>query len=243
MTLLEQQLAHGRVYRRLAVHQRRRDRARAAIETMRRLAPRSYLSLSLGKQSTIVAHLLSTIDPTIPSYFLASSESWDLHDFARVIAEFRARWPIRLTIVQTDRWGEAATWQDARTAGRGDLEHVADRDGPWDGWYGGLARDESRTRKIALSMRSDAGHQDVYHYTHGGYRCSPLASWELPDLAAYIDEFDLPLLSAYHRGGLQVRTTARITGRMLRQGGATSAGDVLGWNALLARFPEISVWR
>lgn len=240
---LAQELAHGRVYRRLAVHQRRRDRAMAAIETMRAKGPHAYLSLSWGKQSLIVAHMLYQVDPVIPSYFLASSESWHLHDFARVMREFLARWPLRHTVVQTDRWREASSWQAARISGRGDLQHIADRDGPWDGWYGGLAREESRTRRIALSMRSDSGHPDVYHYVDGTYRCSPLAAWELPDLAAYIDEFDLPLLRAYHQHGLATRTTARITGRMLTQGGAITSGDVSGWNALLAQFPELSIWK
>jgi len=240
---LAQELAHGRVYRRLRVHQSRRARARDAIAVMREKAPRSYLSLSWGKQSLIVAHMLYVLDPTIPSYFLASSESWGLHNFADVIAAFCDRWPLKHTIVQTDRWADAPSWQAARLSGRGDLQAVADRDGPWDGWYGGLAREESRTRRIALSMRSDSGHPDVYHYVDGTYRCSPLAAWELPDLAAYIDEFDLPLLAAYHRGGLAVRTTARITGRMLTQGGASTAGDVSAWNALLAQFPELAIWR
>lgn len=240
---LAQELAHGRLYRRLAIHQRRRARARAAIETMRANAPHSYLSLSWGKQSLIVAHMLHQIDPTIPSYFLASSESWHLHNFAEIIEAFCARWPIRHTIVQTDRWKDATQWQQARLSGRGDLQAIADADGPWDGWYGGLARDESRVRRIALSMRSDSGHPDVYHYVDGRYRCSPLAAWELPDLAAYIDEFDLPLLRAYHQHGLATRTTARITGRMLSQGGAATAGQVTGWNHLLARFPELSIWR
>jgi 3'-phosphoadenosine 5'-phosphosulfate sulfotransferase (PAPS reductase)/FAD synthetase len=247
MTMLERQLAHGRVYRRLAVHQRRRARASAAIETMRAVAPHAYCSLSWGKQSIIVAHMLYLVDPTIPCFFLASSESWALHNFREVIDAFLARWPVRLTIVQTDRWSGVADWQEAKRRGQQDLQRVAghriaDEPGEWQGWYGGLARDESRARRIALSMRSDSGHPDVYHYRHGGYRCSPLASWTLPDLAAYLDEFDLPLLRIYHEQGLAARSTARITGRMVRQGGAIG-GDVSGWNHLLNRFPEISVWR
>lgn len=240
MGKLSQQFAHGRVYRRLAVHQRRRDRARAAIETMRCLAPHSYLSLSWGKQSIVVAHMLYQIDPTIPSLFLASSESWILHDFRRVIETFTARWPIPHTVIQTDRWADAASWAAAKRAGEGDLQHLGDA---YQGWYGGLAREESRTRRIALSQRSTTGHPDVYQYRDGRYRCSPVAAWAIPDLAAYIDEYDLPLLATYHQHGLEARTTARITGRMVRAGGARTAGDVSAWNALTARFPELGVWR
>lgn len=244
-TLLQRQLRDGRLYGRLAQHRRRRESAAAGIAAMREVAPNSYVSLSWGKQSIVVAHMLYQVAPGTPMYFLASWESWAMHDFERVIDIFCRRWPINLRIVQTDHVsGTDRSWKEARDAGDDDLASMTPRE-RWDGWYWGLAKDESRFRRLSLSTTWDGQpHPTILRYSDGRLRCCPLANWTLLDLAAYIGEHDIPLLSAYHEGGLEARTTARLTKRAAEAGGvaAIRRRDVAAFNRLCARFPELRVY-
>lgn len=247
MTILDEQLEAGRLYARLAVHRRRRDFALAGIEAMRQLAPNSYLSLSWGKQSIILAHMLYQLQPSLPMYFLASGESWIIHNYAEVIEQFTARWPINLRIVQTDHVfdGSNLSWTESRKRGQRDLQSMCDP-AEWDGWYWGLAKHESKGRRMTLSATWDGQpHPTIYRYSGewaaGKYRCCPLMHWGVMDIAAYVAAYDIPLLDAYHTHGLETRTTARVTGKTTYYGGvsAIKRADLEAFNRLCARFPEL----
>lgn len=234
---------------------------------MQEIAPRAYVSLSFGKQSLILAHMLYGMAPETPMYFLASSETWLMHDYAAVIASFLERWPVRLTIVQTNhaaldidapiawlseqhssiRWemrppgSPTWTWKESRDAGDRDLQEMVERT-DFDGWYWGLAKEESRARAITLSTRwKGQPHPAIFRYTGGKYRCCPLMHWRVDDLAAYIATHDLPLLDAYRRQGLEARTVARLTRRALANGFAVAGRhyNLAMLNALATRFPEV----
>ena len=118
---------------------------------MRELAPNAYLSLSFGKQSICLAHMLYQIDSSFPMFFLASGETWIIHDYEKVIDEFISRWPINLTIVQTDH-GAEKSWLESLEAGHRDLQTMCVRE-EWDGWYWGLSKDESFKRRLTLSVQ------------------------------------------------------------------------------------------
>lgn len=243
MTIFEQQMEQGRLHARLDTYKRKLDYALAGIEAMRALAPRSYLSLSWGKQSIVLAHMLYHIQPDIPMYFLASGESFLIHNFEQVIDEFTARWPVNLHIVRRDHVydGQNLDWQASRDAGERDLQTMVNRE-DWDGWYWGLAKDESRDRRITLSLRWDGQpHPTIFRYTDGKYRCCPLANWTVLDLAAYISTHDIPLLDQYKELGLHTRTTARITRKAAECGGVLDLKrkDMSAFNRLCERFPEL----
>lgn len=247
MVILDEQLSAGRLHARLPLHRRRRDFALEGIAAMRRVAPRSYLSLSWGKQSIVLAHMLYQVEPSLPMYFLASGESWLIHNYAEVIEQFTARWPIQLHIVQTDHVfdGQGLDWAASRAAGKRDLQTMCDP-ADWEGWYWGLAKMESKGRRFTLSARYDGQpHPSIYRYSGewatGKYRCCPLMHWGLLDLAAYIAEHDIPLLDAYHTHGLGTRTTARVTGMTADYAGvsAIKQTSLEAFNRLCARFPEL----
>lgn len=234
---------------------------------MQEIAPRAYVSLSFGKQSLILAHMLYGMAPETPMYFLASSETWLMHDYAAVIASFLERWPVRLTIVQTNhaaldidapiawlseqhssiRWemrppgSPTWTWKESRDAGDRDLQEMVERT-DFDGWYWGLAKEESRARAITLSTRwKGQPHPAIFRYTDGKYRCCPLMHWKTVDLAAYIATHDLPMLDAYRIDGLDTRTTARIRRRPVENGvmGQIRRYNGDSFNRLIDRFPEL----
>jgi len=243
MTEFEQQLEQGNVYSRLDVYKRKLAFALEGIEAMRKLAPLSYLSLSFGKQSIVLAHMLYHIEPTMPMYFLASGESFIIHNFEQVIEQFKSRWDINLTIVQRDHVfdGVDKTWQQSRDEGKGDLESMCKRE-DWEGWYWGLAKDESKARRFTLSKRWDCQpHPTIFQYSDGKYRCCPIMNWKVLDLAAYISTYGIPVLEQYHRMGLQSRTTARITRKAAENGGVLEVKqtNVTAFNRLCARFPEL----
>lgn len=264
---LERELFSGRMYARTNYHKARRKFAYEAIRAMLKLGERFHVSLSFGKQSLVVAHMLYRTAPEMPMLFLASSESWLMHDFADVIDRFLSRWPINLTIVQTNNaaldisaavadlsrrqpsihWrfkppGDPGwTWKQSRDYGQHDLQDMTDR-GQFDGWFWGLAKEESRNRRITLSLQWDGQpHPAIYRYGDGKYRCCPLANWQALDLAAYIATHDLPMLDAYRRQGLSARTTARVTRKAAEQGFMSLSRhyNMQVVNHLCARFPEL----
>lgn len=239
----EIQMAAGRDYAQLRSFRNRLQFALDGITTMREIAPHSYASISFGKQSICLAHMLYQIEPTLPMFFLASGESWIIHNFAEVIDSFVSRWPINLTIVQTDHVfdGQNLDWQANRDAGQNDLQNMCDRR-EWDGWYWGLAKEESTQRYFTLSRKWEGQpHPTIFRYTDGKYRCCPLMNWTLMDLAAYISIHGLPILELYHKHGLQMRTTARVTRMMAEEGGVAYLNNVdqEAFNRLCARFPEL----
>lgn len=243
MNVFEQQMEQGRLYMQLSERRRKLDFARAGIEAMRQLAPHAYASISFGKQSICLAHMLYQVEPEIPMFFLASWESFAMYDYEHVIAEFTSRWPINLTIVQADNvtGNDGMTWKQTRDLGQNDLQSMCQR-ADWDGWYWGLSKEESQGRRRTLSVRWDGQpHLSIFRYKDGKYRCCPLMNWSILDIAAYMQEHGIPLLDVYQRFGLEIRTTARITRNAAELGGVAYLKQ-LGTerlNRLAARFPEL----
>jgi 3'-phosphoadenosine 5'-phosphosulfate sulfotransferase (PAPS reductase)/FAD synthetase len=236
-TFKEQMLA-GRVYQRSAVRSRKLMHAVEGVKSMLLVAPRSYVSISFGKQSLCVAHMVYLLAPHMPMFFLASDETWHMYDYRAVIDAFTARWPINLQIVQTNRLFDAPSWKAARDSGDRDLQDMCSR-ADWDGWYWGLAKDESPVRAKTCSMCCEL-HPTIYRYVDGKLRCCPIQDWSIYDLAAYIGEHDIPLLNIYKRFGLHMRTTARITKKAQRMGGGwLRATNSAGYRKLVNQFEEL----
>lgn len=239
-----EQMAIGRIHAKSYAHGKAMAFARSGISAMLNIAPRSYVSLSFGKQSLCVAHMVYVAAPETPMFFLASDETWHLYDYAEVMESFLSRWPIKLTVVQTHRWADGEDWSDARAAGDRDLQTMVDRM-QWDGWFWGLSIDESRQRKLTLLGANHQGtpHPSIFRYTDGKLRCCPLMRWSIDDLSAYISTHDLPMLNIYRRYGLTQRTTARVTKKMLRNQGMALARmcNSAGFRRIVDRFPEVNV--
>jgi 3'-phosphoadenosine 5'-phosphosulfate sulfotransferase (PAPS reductase)/FAD synthetase len=244
MNIFDAQMAEGRLHRRLPMFAQRLSFAQDGIAAMLVAAPRLYVSISFGKQSLCLAHMVFHVAPETPMHFLASEETWHLYDYAAVIQQFRARWPINLTIHQTARLSGAASWKDARDAGDLDLQSMCPRN-YFDGWFWGLACEESPQRKKTLlaGYGQETAHPSIFRYADGKLRCCPLMHWQTIDLAAYIGEHDIPLLSIYRRFGLQKRTTARVTKKMLRNQGMALARmtNSAGFRRIVDQFPEVNI--
>jgi 3'-phosphoadenosine 5'-phosphosulfate sulfotransferase (PAPS reductase)/FAD synthetase len=233
----EEQLEYGRLHAKLPLYKNRVESANTAIAAMQELAANSYLSLSFGKQSLVLAHLLFQVCPSVPCYFLASDESWILHNYAQVIQEFCGRFPINLTIVNSSHvWSNDFDWEESRASGDKDLQKMTGNQ-EFEGWYWGLTAEESKARAITLSSNQRPG---IYEYKSGKFRCCPLWNWGLADLAAYIATHNLPMLEIYHRLGLTARTTARLTKKAAQWGlSDLKRSNLEAFQVLCDRFPTL----
>lgn len=243
MDILSRQIETGRLY---AKTHRFQEHARITIQSLSRffiLIKEPYLSLSFGKQSIILAHMIYQIRPQTRMLFLRSWESYYLHNYEEVIDKFTQRFPINLTVVYKDNvsWNEWS-WKITRDYGQSDIQVMGDENYPnWDGVIMGLSKDESVARRITCSKHNTPW-RTIFQYTNGRYRCTPIQFWDQNDLLAYIATNDIPLLSAYHWQGIQTRTTARITRNCAEMNGLIDLKhrNISNYNIIVRRFPELS---
>ncbi len=192
---LSKQLNEGRIYSRLPQFRRKLEQARLDIFYALSLG-KGYVSLSWGKQSTVLAHMIYGLSADTACVFWKNPTSSDLNNFDQVRDTFMARWPVRYVEFQegdTDLPGNGRAYMK-----NNGLSVV----------FMGLVSDESLARKYSLGKASV---HNCFRYASGYLRCCPLRKWKIMDIAAYVSLYDLPLLETYHRYGLEARTSAGLT--------------------------------
>lgn len=223
-------------------HHNKVTRSMGIIAAALSLASMPYVAFSCGKDSSVLAHMVHLVKPSVPLRFLSSGETRLVHDVDTVIDYFRGQGAaveeINIDRIWTDEWKDA-TWTEQRKAGRGDL---ATLNGGYDLVFMGLRKEESRKREISLNRcRSDGYPSYTYRYTNADMvRCCPLADWTTVDIAAYICSRDMPVLDWYNYQGIEARTTARLTGDAVRQNVLVyiKHKEPGAFDRLAARFPE-----
>lgn len=239
-----------RLYAKLPVFARRLEEARGIISGALKHMRRPYVAFSCGKDSSVLAHLVLQIAPSVPLRFLSSGETRLIHNVDEVLGYFAALGAdiqeINIDRVFSEEWKDA-TWTEQRKAGKRDLELLNDR--RFDGIFMGLRMQESRHRLISLSRSQTPGLPPFcYRYQAGRrqdmIRCCPLARWQTEDVGAYLVEHGIPYLYWYDYQGFEGRTTARLTGDAVRQGALfwIKKHDPDKWGVLLRRFPEFSLY-
>lgn len=239
-TLLATELLTGKIYAKTRERKEKLDFAIAGVHALLNVCQRVYVSLSFGKQSSCLAHMVFKIKPQIPMYFLASDETWHMYNYQEVIDKFCKKWPIDLHIVQTHHFFNTKTWKEGRDEGDQDIQKMCARE-DFDGWFWGLAKEESFARKLTCSKNNTKIHPTIFRYTDNKLRGTPLQDWGIDDLAAYIYEYDIPLLNIYEKYGLKQRTTARIT-KKCRDFGANTlwrTTNSQGFRTLVDKHREI----
>jgi len=191
MNLLERQLSEGHMLAKLPQYKRKEQKAIRDIRQMFRVAPRSYLALSWGKQSIIVAHMIFRIAVRVACVHWSNPNAERLADFTATRDTFLSRFLLDYT-----------EFPEGDTDLKGNGKRYMQQQG-LTGVLMGLAAEESNGRKYTLKQ----GKETIMQYRDGTWRGCPLADWIVPDLAAYIATYNLPLLRPYRRYGLQVRTS------------------------------------
>ena len=218
------------VYAQRSLHQARLDQAQSILSDGLRACTRPYVACSFGKDSAVLLHLATALQPGIPVRFLRWTETEYLDRYDAVIAAWQERVPVlNLTILDLDR----VSVDDAVRDRWQQVEQMA----PTDGYLIGIRAEESGERRMTLRT-----HGPVYRRVDGVWRIAPLAWWSTWDIAAACLVYDLPLLDAYAADGMTTRTSSRVpraahgirANAMVR----LKARDMAGYNALRALYPH-----
>ncbi len=241
MNLLKNELQAGLIFSKTKSYKKKMENAKQDLQTFFSLCKNPYLALSWGKQSIILAHMIYQIKPDTLMLFLRSWESYLLHNFEETIKAFPFKINYREHFKDNVSWN-TKTWQETRDMGSKDLQNMAEECFPeWDGVVMGLSKNESFARRLTCSIKNTK-YRSVFKYKDGRYRCTPIQDWQNNDLAAYISENKITLLSTYKRTGLKGRTTARITRNNAEMNGLVELKkeNINNYNLIVARFPELT---
>lgn len=230
--------------------QKKVDYAKGIIKQTLEISQKPYVAFSCGKDSSVLADMVLSIDKTVPLRFLSSGETRIIHDVDTVIDYFKNQGAtieeINIDRVFSDDWKDA-TWTEQRKAGNKDLQSLTGDS--HDCIFMGLRKEESKPREISLTRCRTEGYPAyTYKYMQGAnagvIRCCPLATWTTSDIAAYIVANGLPTLDWYKTLGIEGRTTARLTGDAVRQNVMVYIKNKNpdGYNKLIKRFPELKLY-
>lgn len=191
MSILDVQLKQGLVYSGLPQFKNKVEYAKRDIVAMLDKFPRSYVSVSWGKQSIILAHLVWCIDKTIPAVHWGGEDSDLIGDFENVKQQFLSRYPMEyVEMIRETKLREAIL----------EFEKV----NSYQGAFIGLCAYESKGRTYTIK---NSNWNNIFIRKDGTARSCPLGLWTQDDIAAYLAINQLPLLSPYHRFGLDIRTS------------------------------------
>lgn len=180
-----------------------------SIQEIRRFASakRCYVSVSGGKDSTVLWHLAWRTGLLLPVRFLATEPLVD--PYCRdVLAELQRRWPMDFREHINHAWRDTEGMHASGTFEAG-LRAIRKETGT-DRYILGLRAEESGIRK--MSMRH-LGLSTVN-------ACRPLGWWTVADVFAYMALHDLPVHPNYAMlgGGRWIREHLRVAFLTLRHG-------------------------
>ncbi len=236
------------LWAKMSQYQRKLDKTVENVKEMLSISKNPYVALSCGKDSSVMADMVLSIDSAIKCRFISSGETRIVHNVDEVMDYFRQRYnadveEINIDRVFSDEWKDAE-FDEQRKAGRRDIQNI-DNSG-YDGVFMGLRKDESRGRKITLSVHHSEGlPNNMYRYNgRAFYRMCPLADWKTEDIGAYLTVNKIPTLDWYNEYGFDSRTTARITGDAVRQNVLfyIHIHNPAGYQKLIQRFPELRIY-
>lgn len=143
----------------------------------------STISISWGKDSTVLLHLCQRIKPDIIATHFYHPERDLIANFSVVENQYLALYPTNLSTIILE----------------GDhLPNKVNKVKLWETYpvnFIGLRKNESKNRKITILQNGL-----LYQYKEKGYRCCPLGFWNDMDIWAYIFYYNLPYLSIYDKG-------------------------------------------
>lgn len=236
------------IWSKMPQYKRRIDQAKSEIAEMLLISKRPYIAFSCGKDSSVLADIVLSQNPSIPCRFICSGETRIVHNVDSVISHFKNKYNANIEEIFIDRvfseeW-KNASFDEQRKAGRKDIQSIDNKQ--YDGVFMGLRKDESRGRKISLSFHKDENlPANMYQYKKRPfYRMCPLADWKTEDIGAYIVSNHIPILNWYQEYGFESRTTARLTGDAVRQNVIfyIHKTNLAGYQKLIERFPELRIY-
>jgi phosphoadenosine phosphosulfate reductase len=215
-----------------------------------------YISMSFGKDSIVMAHLLLSLDTTLPLVYVDCGKWDEWPDTPRVKREFLNRFPCNLTevaapsIISAFRSGGFFVQEEEETPamrkahvsynrafGKA-LDQTAYQRG-YDGAFIGLRAEESNNRRRLAAMRGSF----YFVKTRRLWACYPLMYWTGKDVWAHIVQHELPYNELYDRdpvGRERARNGAMFGTRSARYGRILRIMKMYPnrFNQFIREFPE-----
>lgn len=155
-----------------------------------------YCSVSWGKDSVVLAHLVRMVDPSIPLVHFRSDENKYPHD-VDVQNHYLEVWP-------TTYHDWVVTWPQRGRADWVQRERLVKEKLGTDRCFLGIRADESDHRRLSC----------LVHGISTNRKCRPLAWWRVDDVFAYLAQNNLPVHPNYAMlgGGRWERNQLRVSG-------------------------------
>lgn len=225
----------ARLHARTNLYQRRLIAAREIIRQAIMLQLPSYVSLSGGKDSTVVYALVREVAPGLPAVW--SDDEWWLPETMEYIQRLQASGAnvrqIRTNVQHTDWFTVSGDYNG--------IQDYAAQQG-WQLVYLGLRQEESAARRVHLRTLGPL----FCAKSDGVWHCNPLSTWTWQDTWAYILSEGIDYNRAYDRleeigvSPEHQRIGPLAVERVLQYGQMTILRR--GWpelyNRFVARYPE-----
>lgn len=237
---------------------RRVNEAKIVTQQMIDRAPNSCLSLSFGKDSVAMCHLVLSVT-NIPIIYINCGEFDEFPETNALKAKYERAMGVSIielngtSVIEAHRKaGYIIADHDERKAVKricreannvlNDTACAYMREHSLMGIFMGLRKSESRTRAILLNARGPI----YFAKKRNAWTCCPLWNWSARDVWAYTVKENLPYHRLYDiapcgrekaRKGAMIGTTGERYGRLYD----LKRTHTEEWNKLLTEFPETSL--
>ncbi len=205
------------------------SKTRAFIRRALDSVERPYVACSFGKDSSVMLHLVAMESEFVHVKFLTKTETNLIDNYDDVVAWWRSLYNVEIEVMNYRGWLEGGT-------SLGIAKNMQAEE--FDSFFVGIRKDESVARRISLLKDGM-----FYKMADGKTRIAPLAGWHTRDIATYMYEHNLPILSAYLREGFDARTTASISSKYPHESLARLKDrDIDAYNKLIQLFPDLKLF-
>jgi 3'-phosphoadenosine 5'-phosphosulfate sulfotransferase (PAPS reductase)/FAD synthetase len=219
--------------------QRKINQSISIIENMLSICPNSYLSLSFGKDSLALLHLIMQVKKDIPCLFLASEETFLLENYDEIINHYIEK-GVNIKVVNMKHL-------NYNFEGGANNEFKQSEFLNFDGVFMGLRIEESKARKISLIKKeNNVIGKRIMQYKSGDrknmYRCCPISEWSSFEIFVYCQENNIKLLDAYTSH--EIRTSAQLnySGTLTNQINDLKARNISAYNKLIVQIPHLKMY-
>jgi 3'-phosphoadenosine 5'-phosphosulfate sulfotransferase (PAPS reductase)/FAD synthetase len=247
-----------KMYAKLKCHQHQIDQSMRLIDKALDKISSPYISMSFGKDSTVMAHIILSIYPHIPMLYVDCGEFDEWPDTSRVKTEFMMLFPdstlvelksisiwhvyqsVGFYIQDEEVSRETRNAQRAYSVSLGKTLDEEARKRGLNGSFIGMRADESNNRDRLFKMRGDL----YFAKTRSMWASNPIAHLSSKDVWAYIAKNNLPYNSLYDmapEGREMARNGAMFGTRSARYGRLALLKKAYPdlFNRFAAEFPDV----
>lgn len=192
--------AKYQLWARMPTYKRRVERAKAVIKEALDMGINWYVACSAGKDSTVLAHMVSLLSPGIEVW--SEKDCFDFPEEKEYIQALAAKYSWNLNIVTPqanlyEAIKKIDVCEDLHSRGTEFSDNffyrlIAEQEKRFNGVFLGLRAEESNGRARNFRVR---GH--TYQRKNTKWTCNPLSTWKADDIFAYLVSHEIPILPVY----------------------------------------------